>query len=141
MNTICITLPPLREITRAGAADWGPGLRRAAGTIAAVVAVAYTAGLCTGLLVRQLLAWAEYHHLTGLTRLGLPGGNSSAWLTSLGTTPPPRPVLALPPAPAVPVTTPRREACRQLKKQGLSLARIAQALGISRTTVRRELAA
>lgn len=138
---ICITLPQLREVTRALASDWGPGLRRAARAIAAVVAVALTAHFLFGLLVRQLLAWTERHHLEGLARLGLPGGNSSAWLTSPVTTPAPRPALALAHAPAAPVTAPRREACRQLREQGLSPARIARALGVSRSTVRRELAA
>lgn len=141
MNTICITLPPLRDVTRALASDWGPGLRRAAGAIAAVVAVAFTAGFCSGLLVRQLLAWVERHHLAGLARLGLPGGDYRAILGSPATTPAPRPVLALPPAPAVPVTASRREKCRWLSAQGLSPNRIGKTLGISRTTVRRELAA
>lgn len=134
-TTICFTVPSVRVITRALASDWGPWLGRAAGAIAAVLAVAYTAGLCAGLLVRQLTAWVERHHLDGLARMGLPGAsirNSEVW----GVT---RPIIQRQAPAPLPVLS-RRDACRQLRAQGLSPARIGKALGISRTTVRRELA-
>ena len=130
-HSIAITLPHPAAITRAMARDHGPALRRAAGAIAVVLVAVYVAGETGYAWLRQLLAWP-----------GLPP------LPPWG---PPDPVPVPRPAPvpaavlqhqapaALPVIS-RRDACRCLRAQGLSPAKIGRELGISRSTVRRELA-
>ena len=131
---ITITLPPPQEVTRALASDWGPGLQQGVKALAAVLVAVYTAGLVAGIRWRQLLGWVEQQLERGMARLGVPGA-------------PLDPLIQLPSirtqrhAPATPATLGRRDACRRLRAQGLSPAAIGRELGISRTTVRRELAA
>jgi hypothetical protein len=134
MITIQTTISP-QQITRSLADDWAPTLRAIAGAIAVPLVAVYVAGLMAGEAWHQVLAWARGQHLQGLSRMGLPGG--------------PMPTIEIP-LPTIrvqrqaPVTIPtltRRSECRRLQAQGLSPAKIGRELGISRSTVRRELAA
>lgn len=73
MKTILtVSLPHLFTITRA---DWGAVFHRWAKALAPVLVVPYVAGLMAGDAWHRFTAWVEHHHLTGLARLGLPGGN------------------------------------------------------------------
>jgi hypothetical protein len=162
MTTICITVPALKTITRGFSSDWGPTLHAAARRLGAVVALIYTLGFMAGERWHQLVAWAQEHQLHGLARLGLPGGNLKALLTGsapdqfpgateMVTTPVWPKLVAttngaeLLPAPeAAPVTTPANVAptsIRHLAAQGLSQREIAGTLGITRSQVRKALAA
>lgn len=133
ITTITIQVPAMRDVTRVMAADWGPEIRRWVGAAAAVMAAVYAAGLVTGARWWQLVAWAERQHLHGLARMGLPGGVPSIDI--------PLPTIYV--QRQAPVTVPtitRSSECRRLRAQGLSPAAIGREMGISRTTVRRELA-
>jgi hypothetical protein len=72
MTTVTFTLPSVASVT---SADWGAVFHRWARVIAAVLAVPYVAGLMAGEAWHRLLNWFDAHHLAGLARLGLPGGN------------------------------------------------------------------
>jgi hypothetical protein len=163
MTTICITVPALKTITRGLSSDWGPTLHAAARRLGAVVALIYTLGFMAGERWHQLVAWAQKHQLHGLARLGLPGGNLKAGLTTSTI----KEFLTVPGlligidwaapdgsatvqffqrlAPALP---PARQAAniappsiRHLASQGLSQREIAGTLGLTRYQVRKALEA
>jgi hypothetical protein len=137
MHTIQLEVPSLRDTTRAAAADWGPALHSTARSIAAILVAVYSAGLVTGTRWHQLLAWIERHHVYGLSRIGLPGAALPPELISVSYR---APIIQYQAPLALPTLT-RRSECHRLRAQGLSAAAIGRKLGISRTTVRRELAA
>ena len=137
---ITITLPPPQEVTRALASDWGPGLQQGVKALAAVLVAVYTAGLVAGIRWRQLLGWVEQQLEQGMARLGVPGATLEPFMAHTIDVPRP-PVSIQRQAPAAPSVLSRRDACRRLQAQGMSPAAIGRELGISRTTVRRELAA
>jgi DNA-binding NarL/FixJ family response regulator len=116
-------MPTLSSITRS---DWSPYIRQAAYAIGAAIALTYTAGLLTGEAVHhwndQLAAWVS---------------GRAATLTPAA---PARVIVqrqAMAPAPVLS----RRSECQRLRARGMTQQQIADALGCSRTTVRRELAA
>jgi hypothetical protein len=136
-TSITLHAPALRDITRAMAADWGPAIRRWVGAAAAVIAAVYAAGLVTGVRWHRFLAWIDRHHVYGMTRMGLPGG-VTLLPPELITIPYRSPIVQRQAPITVPTLT-RRSECRRLRAQGLSHAAIGRQLGVSRSTVRREL--
>lgn len=100
--------------------DWGPALRSAAYALAAAIALAYTAGLLTGETVHR---WND----------------QLAQLVSGRPAAPVRLVVQRQAAAPAPVLS-RRSECLRLRARGMTQQQIADQLGVSRTTVRRELA-
>lgn len=136
MYTIQLEVPSLRGGIRAAASDWGPALHSTAQSIAAVLAAVYTAGLVTGIRWHQLLAWIDRHHVYGMARIGLPGAALPPELVSI---PYRSPIVQRQASLPLPTLT-RRDACHRLRSQGMSPTAIGRKLGVSRSTVRRELA-
>jgi hypothetical protein len=136
---ITITLPPPQVVTRALASEWGPALQQGAKALAAVLVAVYTAGLVAGIRWQQLLALLEQCLQQGMARFGVPGAPLEPFMAPTIDLPRP-PVRIQRQAPAVLPVIGRRDACRRLQAQGLSPAKIGRELGISRSTVRRELA-
>jgi hypothetical protein len=115
--------PPMKTILTT---DWAPYIRQAAYAIGAAIALTYTAGLLTGEFVHrwndQLAAW-----VSGRTATITPAAPARVIVQR----------QAMAPAPVLS----RRSECRRLRSRGMTQQQIADALGCSRTTVRRELAA
>lgn len=114
-------MPTLKTILRA---DWAPHIRSAAQLLAAACVATYTAGLLTGELVHR---WND--QLAALVR-----GNLKASLTSS-----PARMITQRQAPAPSPVLSRRDECRRLRARGMTQQQIADAIGVSRSTVRREL--
>lgn len=105
--------------------DWTPYIRRGAFAIGAAIALAYTAGLLAGEFVHRL-----NDQLAAIVT------SRTATLTPAA----PARVIVQRQA-AQPTTITRRSECRRLRARGMTQQQIADALGVSRTTVRRELRA
>ena len=105
--------------------DWAPYIRRAIYGIAATCAVVYSAGLLTGEFVHRIndqLAAIVTSRTATLT----PAAPAQVIVQRQALAP--TPVLS------------RRVECQRLRARGMTQQQIADALGCSRTTVRRELA-
>lgn len=130
-HSITFTILHPSVLTRALVSDWSPYLRQWAGAVAAVLVAGVAAGQVIQARWQQLLAFPP----------AWPGGPQ--WPPDPAPVPNPEPVPAAVlqrQAPASPPVITRRDACRRLRADGLSFVQIGRKLGISRSTVRRELA-
>jgi hypothetical protein len=156
MITIQTTIT-IQDITRALASDWGPTLHHWTGAIAAVLAVPYVAGLLAGEAWYRLRAWVSSHHMHGLARMGLPGGDPNLHsLPYVVITSPVTPTTVIPRTlrsrlmlepikietcyGCDPVAQPRVSAIHFMAAGGMSQRQIARSLQISRHRVKSELA-
>jgi predicted RNA methylase len=136
--------------------DWAPYIHRAIHGIAATCAVVYTAGLLTGEFVHrlndQLAAWVSGRSATPATAAPAPVVSGfhvvsdeaydelMAFIADDQSPDTQNMIVqrqALAPTPVLS----RRVECQRLRAGGMTQQQIADALGCSRTTVRRELAA
>ena len=117
-------MPTLSSIAKVTSADWVPYIRRAAFAFAAACALAYTAGLLTG---EALHRWND--QLAAIV---------SGRAATLAPAAPVRVVVQRQAAAPAPVLS-RKAECLRLRARGMTQQQIADQLGVSRTTVRREL--
>lgn len=121
--SIEITMTTTLSILRA---DWAPHIRAAVHAIAAACALTYTAGLLTGELVHR---WND--QLAALV---------NGRVATLAPAVPARVIVQRQAAAPSPVIS-RRSECLRSRAQGMTQQQIADAIGVSRSTVRRELMA
>ena len=148
-TVLTITVPELKSVTRALSSDWCPTIHATARRIGVVVAIAWT--LCSMAADRwqQLAAWAQRHHVQGLARLGLPGGNypeipDSSTLKAAPALVTQRQAAAATPANIAPpvlihISDPMLRAIRLVRVEGRSQRLAASICGVSRSSLQRAL--
>jgi hypothetical protein len=146
-TTVSFNVPSLASVTRA---DWGATFHRWARTIAAVLVVAFTAGLMAGEAWHRLLSWVDAHHMAGLSRLGLPGATPSELLISpqlgvvrvqrLAPAPTPSIAIAQPRVGIIHISDPMARAVRMVR-DGKSQRHAAHVCDVPRSSLQRALKA